>query len=57
VDVASAGVLALFALFLVKEAGIPVPVPGDLIAIGTGVAAAGAISIPSRHASESGASA
>ena len=54
-DVASAGVLALFALFLVKEAGIPVP--GDLIAIGTGVAAAGAISIPSRHASESGASA
>jgi len=57
VDVASAGVLALFALFLVKEAGIPVPVPGDLIAIGTGVAAAGAISIPSRHASESGAAA
>jgi membrane-associated protein len=40
VDVASAGVVALFALFLVKESGIPVPVPGDLIVIGTGVAAA-----------------
>jgi len=25
VDVASAGVLALFALFLVQESGIPVP--------------------------------
>jgi len=40
VDVASAGVVALFALFLVKESGIPVPVPGDLIVIGAGVAAA-----------------
>ena len=36
-DVASAGLLALF---IVKESGIPLPVPGDLIVIGTGVAAA-----------------
>jgi membrane-associated protein len=40
VDVASAGLLALFGLFLVKESGVPLPVPGDLIVIGTGVAAA-----------------
>ena len=39
-DVASAGLLALFGLFLVKESGVPVPVPGDLIVIGLGVAAA-----------------
>ncbi|HET8785778.1 MAG TPA: hypothetical protein VFM38_09100, partial [Candidatus Limnocylindrales bacterium] len=39
-DVASAGLLALFGLFIVKESGVPLPVPGDLIVIGTGVAAA-----------------
>jgi membrane protein DedA with SNARE-associated domain len=31
--------LAIIGLILVKEAGIPVPVPGDLIVIGAGVAA------------------
>jgi membrane protein DedA with SNARE-associated domain len=40
VDVASAGLVALFGLFIVKESGVPLPVPGDLVVIGTGVAAA-----------------
>jgi len=34
-----AALLAIVGLILVKEAGIPVPVPGDLIVIGAGVAA------------------
>jgi membrane protein DedA with SNARE-associated domain len=34
-----AGVLAIAGLILVKEAGVPIPVPGDLIVIGAGVAA------------------
>jgi membrane protein DedA with SNARE-associated domain len=34
-----AGVLAVAGLILVKEAGVPVPVPGDLVVIGAGVAA------------------
>ena len=33
---------ALLGLLLVKEAGLPVPVPGDLLVIGAGVSAAGA---------------
>ena len=32
-------VLAIAGLILVKEAGVPIPVPGDLIVIGAGVAA------------------
>lgn len=39
-DIASVGLLAVVGLILVKEAGLPVPVPGDLIVIGAGVAAA-----------------
>jgi membrane protein DedA with SNARE-associated domain len=39
VDVASAGLLVVVGLILVKEAGLPVPVPGDLVVIGAGVAA------------------
>ncbi len=39
-ELASAGLLFVVGLILVKEAGLPVPVPGDLIVIGTGVAAA-----------------
>jgi len=31
--------LAIIGLILVKEAGVPIPVPGDLIVIGAGVAA------------------
>lgn len=31
--------LAILGLILVKEAGVPIPVPGDLIVIGAGVAA------------------
>lgn len=31
--------LAIIGLILIKEAGVPVPVPGDLIVIGAGVAA------------------
>src|SRR5262245_3635303 len=31
-----AAVFSLMALFLVKEAGVPIPVPGDLLLIGTG---------------------
>src|SRR4051794_33737080 len=38
-DVAAA--LGLAALLFVKEAGVPVPVPGDLLVIGAGVATAG----------------
>jgi membrane-associated protein len=34
-----AGVLAVAGLILVKEAGVPIPVPGDLVVIGAGVAA------------------
>jgi membrane protein DedA with SNARE-associated domain len=40
VEPASAGLLAIVGLILVKEAGLPVPVPGDLIVIGAGIAAA-----------------
>jgi membrane protein DedA with SNARE-associated domain len=39
VELAPAGLLAIIGLILVKEAGVPVPVPGDLIVIGAGVAA------------------
>jgi membrane protein DedA with SNARE-associated domain len=39
VDVGPA--LGLLGLLLVKEAGVPIPVPGDLLVIGAGVAAAG----------------
>ena len=34
------GLLALFGLLLVKESGIPIPIPGDLLVLGAGVAAA-----------------
>jgi membrane protein DedA with SNARE-associated domain len=34
--------LGLLALLLVKEAGVPIPVPGDLLVLGAGIAAAGA---------------
>jgi membrane protein DedA with SNARE-associated domain len=34
-----AGVLAVAGLILIKEAGIPIPVPGDLVVLGAGVAA------------------
>lgn len=34
-----AALLAILALILVKEAGVPIPVPGDLVVIGAGVAA------------------
>ena len=34
-----AGLLAILGLILVKEAGLPIPVPGDLVVIGAGVAA------------------
>lgn len=36
----SIGLAGLFALLLVKEAGLPVPVPGDLLVLGAGVASA-----------------
>jgi membrane protein DedA with SNARE-associated domain len=35
-------VIGLVGLLFVKEAGVPVPIPGDLLVIGAGVAAAGA---------------
>ena len=38
-DIAATGLFAIVALILVKEAGLPIPVPGDLIVIGAGVAA------------------
>ena len=34
-----APILAIAGLILVKEAGVPIPVPGDLVVIGAGVAA------------------
>jgi len=34
------GLAAVVALLLVKEAGVPIPVPGDLLVLGMGVAAA-----------------
>ena len=33
--------LGLIGLLLVKEAGVPIPVPGDLLVLGAGIAAAG----------------
>ncbi len=36
----SIGIIGLFGLLLVKEAGVPFPVPGDLLVLGAGVAAA-----------------
>lgn len=36
----SLGIVALFTVLLAKEAGVPVPVPGDLLVVGAGVAAA-----------------
>jgi membrane-associated protein len=39
VELAGTGLLAVVGLILVKEAGLPIPVPGDLIVIGAGVAA------------------
>jgi membrane protein DedA with SNARE-associated domain len=39
VDIAGTGLLAILGLILVKEAGLPIPVPGDLVVIATGVAA------------------
>ena len=38
-DLAGTGLLAIVGLILVKETGLPIPVPGDLIVIGAGVAA------------------
>lgn len=35
----STALLAILGLILVKEAGVPIPVPGDLVVIGAGVAA------------------
>ena len=35
-------VIGLVGLLFVKEAGVPVPIPGDLLVLGAGVAAAGA---------------
>lgn len=37
-----AAFLGLVGLLLVKEAGLPIPIPGDLLVLGAGVAAAGA---------------
>ena len=34
--------LGLLGLLLVKEAGVPIPIPGDLLVLGAGIAAAGA---------------
>ena len=39
-DALSLGLVAVVGLLLVKEAGLPVPVPGDLLVIGLGVGAA-----------------
>jgi membrane protein DedA with SNARE-associated domain len=36
----SLGLAALFGVLLVKEAGVPIPVPGDLLVLAAGVAAA-----------------
>jgi membrane-associated protein len=38
-DAVTVPLIALVTLILVKEAGVPVPVPGDLVVIGAGVAA------------------
>lgn len=35
----STALLAIVGLILIKEAGVPIPVPGDLVVIGAGVAA------------------
>lgn len=52
-----AGLLAIVGLILLKEAGVPVPVPGDLIVIGAGVAASrGDLDTPSTLALIVGAS-
>ena len=40
-QVDAAALVPLLVLLLVKEAGVPVPVPGDLLVLGAGVAAAG----------------
>lgn len=40
-EVALLPFLGLLGLLLVKEAGLPIPVPGDLLVIGAGIAAAG----------------
>jgi membrane protein DedA with SNARE-associated domain len=37
-----AAVIGLVGLLFVKEVGVPIPVPGDLLVLGAGVAAAGA---------------
>jgi membrane protein DedA with SNARE-associated domain len=36
----SLGLVGLFGLLLVKEMGLPIPIPGDLVVIGAGIAAA-----------------
>lgn len=36
----SGALLAILGLILVKEAGVPIPVPGDLVVIGAGAASA-----------------
>ncbi len=38
-DIEPTALLAIVGLILVKEAGVPIPVPGDLVVIGAGVAA------------------
>lgn len=38
-DLTGTGLVAVVGLILIKEAGLPIPVPGDLIVIGAGVAA------------------
>jgi membrane protein DedA with SNARE-associated domain len=38
-DPLTLGLLGLAALLFVKEAGVPIPVPGDLVVIGAGIAA------------------
>ena len=35
------GIIGLLAVLFVKEAGVPIPVPGDLLVLGAGVATAG----------------
>jgi membrane protein DedA with SNARE-associated domain len=39
VELAGTGLLAIVGLIVIKEAGLPIPVPGDLVVIGAGVAA------------------
>lgn len=38
-EAVATGLLAIAGLILVKEAGVPIPLPGDLVVIGAGVAA------------------